>query len=110
MKPRAVPEPVRHATHIPVSYPACAWRDFLGRKLVLCLAMAGMLMLTFFAAVLLSLVKGDDHAAKAMAQDMWTPFCTAIVTLAGAATAGNVMEHRERTKQGLTSGHDGPTT
>lgn len=85
-----------------------SWRDFLGRKVLLCLTVSVILTVSFGAAVLITLIRGTPSDAQALIREMWTPLCTALVALFTAATAGNVMEHRERTKQGSGTGQDGP--
>lgn len=79
------------------------WSKFLGRKMLFGLVAMMLLVGSFILAIGLALAFGSVDLMKALGSDLWTGLCTSIVALFGTATAGNVMEHKEKTKQQLST-------
>jgi uncharacterized membrane protein (DUF485 family) len=75
------------------------WTAFLNRKMFFCLIMAMTVTVAYMAMTLLSLWLGGVAAMQALGTGLWTEYCITIGSITGIAVGGNVMEHREKTRQ-----------
>lgn len=75
------------------------WTGFLNRKMFYCLVMSLLVTGSYMTMTLLALWIGGVPAMQALGAGLWTEYCLTIGGITGVAVGGNVMEHKEKTKQ-----------